>query len=394
MEKKIKVMMLMQSLAGGGAERVASELDLNFSPNFDNRIVTLMNEVSYPSKQPPIKMNFNNQNTFINNIRIFVLGSIKYRKLLNKHNPSISLSFLVLDNFINIISNLGRNDTKTIISSHIALSMKFGNSLYDRAIKYFIKCLYNKSDCIIAVSNGVRDELIKDFGIMPHKIRVLYNPVDINKIKLLSCEEVNDENWFDEDVPIIITVGRLTKQKGQWHLIRAFSKVSEKINCRLVIRGDGELKNYLESLIDSMGLNEKILFLEWKDNPFKYISKSTLFASSSLWEALPYALTETMACGCPVISTDCKYGPKEILGEDEYGLLVPSMTGVMYSAFDPLTSEENVLANKIIDMLTNKKTIEHYSKKAIERSSYFAVETCVKKYESLFSILVNDLYEN
>ncbi|WP_152558004.1 MULTISPECIES: glycosyltransferase [Methanosarcina] len=377
-----KLLMLITSLAGGGAERVASELSLNLSPSIDRQIVTLTDEVSYPSNKPPLSLGIEFRKPLaLSFVYAFLRGVFEYKKLLREHKPEYSLSFLTLDNFINIVSNYGNRNTKTVISVHIALSMKFRNSLKDKIAKIIVKKLYNKADLVIAVSEGVRNELIKDFKINPDKVKVLYNPVDVNKIKYLSREVVQDEKWFSENIPIIINVGRLAKQKGQWHLIRAFSKVREQINCRLVIRGNGELKPYLQNLVDELHLTKDVIFLEWKDNPFKYISKATVFASSSLWEALPYALTETMACGCPIISTNCKYGPQEILGNNEYGILVPPMDGKTYTGVDPLTAEEISLAESIIKLLKCENLRSVYSAKSLERASEFELIKCIEKYE-------------
>lgn len=374
--------MLITSLAGGGAERVASELSLNLSPNIDRQIVTLTDVVSYPLKEPPLSLGIKLRKPMALSIAYtFLKGTFEYKKILKKYGPEYSLSFLTLDNFINIVSNFGNKTTKTVVSVHIALSMKFRNSLRDRIAKTVVKNLYSKADLIVAVSEGVRNELIQDFKMNPEKVKVLYNPVDINKIKRLSREPVQDKKWFNEDIPIIINVGRLVRQKGQWHLIRAFSKVREQVNCRLVIRGNGELKPYLQSLIDELNLTKDVTFLEWKDNPFKYISKATVFASSSLWEALPYALTETMACGCPVISTNCKYGPQEILGDNEYGILVPPMDGKMYNGADPLTAEEILLAESIIKLLNSENLRTAYSVKSLERASEFELVKCIDRYE-------------
>lgn len=374
--------MLITSLAGGGAERVASELSLNLSPNIDRQIVILTDDVSYPSNKPPLSLGIKfRQPLVLSMVYAFLKGIFEYKKIMKKYKPEYSLSFLTLDNFINIISNYGNRNTKTIISVHIALSMKFRNSLTDKIAKVIVKNLYNKADLVIAVSEGVRDELIQDFKINPDKVKVLHNPIDIKKIKCLSRDPVQDEKWFNEDIPIIINVGRLVKQKGQWHLIRAFSKVREQINCRLVIRGNGELKPYLQNLVDELNLTKDVIFLEWKENPFKYISKATVFASSSLWEALPYALTETMACGCPTISTNCKYGPQEILGNNEYGILVPPMDGKMYHGTDPLTAEEIFLAESIIKLLKYESLRTAYSVKSLERASEFELMKCINKYE-------------
>jgi len=379
----VKLLMLITSLAGGGAERVVSELSLNLSSNISRRIITLTNRISYPSNIPPLSMNFNYGGTAdINMIYTAFMGIINYREILKNYKPDVSISFLVLDNFINVLSNIVNNKAKVIVSVHTVLSMRFRKSPIDRFSKFLIKILYNKADLIIAVSRGIRDELVRDFNINPKKIRVVYNPIDIEKIQYLARDEVNDE-WFDGELPIIINMGRLTEAKGQWHLIRAFSKVRKRKQCKLVICGNGELKLYLENLVRNLDLKNDVKFLGWQDNPFKYISEASIFVSSSLWDALPCALIEAMTCDCPVIATDCKYGSSEILGDGKFGILTPPLDGRFYNASDPLTLEEEYLANTIIKLLDNQELRNNYSKKARMRVVNFDQKIILKLYEDI-----------
>ena len=389
----IKLLMLITSLGGGGAERVASELSLNLDPNVKRRIITLTNEISYASDMPPLSMNFNlkKQNLIgqqLKYIYFILLGSIKYRKIINKYKPDISMSFLSLDNFINVLSNIGNKETKVIVSNHGILSMRFRNSLSDRLTKFLIKILYYQADLLITVSKGIREELIREFNIDPENIKLIYNPVNIEKIKYLAEEEVNDE-WFDGEIPILITMGRLAKQKGHWHLIRAFSKVRERKECKLVIRGNGELEPYLEKLVRDLDLTNDVKFLGWQNNPFKYISKSSIFILSSLWESFGLVIVEAMACGCPVIATDCKYGPSEILDNGKFGILTPNMDGKFYKASDPLTPEEHYFANQIIRLLEDEDLRREYSEKARKRANDFDKKT-VKEYENMIQQLIRE----
>jgi len=378
----IKLIILIMSMGGGGTERVASELSLNLCSSIQRRIVTMTNEISYSSNMPPISMNINLNNGVISIFYATVVGIIKYRKIIKSYKPDVSMSFFTLNNFINILSNIGNKKIKVIVSVHNVLSMKFHNSFKDKLTKFLIKILYNKANIVIAVSRGVREELIRDFQIEPEKIRLLYNPVDIKKIQCLANEKVNDE-WFNDDVPILINMGRIAEQKGQWYLIRVFSKVREKKECRLVIRGNGELKPYLEKLVRDLDLINDVKFLGWQDNPFKYISKASIFVFPSLWESWGLAIIEAMVCGCPVIATDCKYGPSEILGDGKFGILTPPLDGIFYKASDPLTPEEHFLADEIIKLLENDNLRREYSKKGKERAKDFDIDLTIRKYENI-----------
>ena len=143
-----------------------------------------------------------------------------------------------------------------------------------------------------------------------------------------------------------MTAGRLVDQKGQWHLIRAFSRVINKMpDAKLLILGQGGNKDYLESLIKDYKLEDSIKLLGYKSNPYIYMVRSDIFAFSSVYEGLGNILVECMACGLPVVSADYKYGAKELLAPDmdlkteihevtygEYGILVPEMDDKKYEA--------------------------------------------------------------
>lgn len=385
--------MLIWSLGGGGAQRVASDLSLNLNQNIHRIIVTIRNEISYPTNKPLLSMNLNliKRNLIDGQLKYIysiIVGSIKYRKLINEYKPDVSLSFLLLDNFINILSNIGNTKTKVILSIHWVPSHARNSPLW-RFKRYKRKILYNLADLIVTVSKGCKQELIRYFNINPEKIRVIYNPVDIEKIRNLAREEVNDE-WFDGELPILINMGRLTEAKGQWHLIRTFSKVRERKQCKLVICGNGELKSYLEKLVRDLGLTNDVKFLGWQDNPFKYISKSSIFVSSSLRESFGLAIIEAMTCGCPIIATDCKYGPSEILEKGKFGVLTPPMDGKFYKASDPLTSAEYYLANQIIRLLENESLRKKHSKKARKRSNDFDKKEIMRDYEKMMRQLISE----
>lgn len=379
----VKLLMLITSLAGGGAERVASELSIHLCPQIQRQIVTLTNRVSYPSNRPPLSLNFNSKSPKVLGLLwVLLFGTLKYRRLLDDHKPDISMSFLVLDNFINILANFGKKRSKTVLQVHVALSMKFQHSFLDIIAKRLITILYNRADLIIAVSEGVKQELIQEFNIHPDLVKVIYNPNNITKIESLAKDSVDNE-WFNVNTPIIINIGRLTEAKGQWHLIRAFARVRESVECKLVIAGIGDLKPDLDKLVNELDLDDDVMFLGWVDNPYKYMAKSSLFVSSSLWEALPYSLVEALACGCPIISTDCKHGPKEILADGRYGILIPEMDNVLYNASDPLTKEEELLARKIIELIGNDTLREKYRNLGKVRARDFDWKQSIEKYEKI-----------
>ena len=192
-------------------------------------------------------------------------------------------------------------------------------------------------------------------------------------------------------------MGRLTKQKGQWHLIRAFKKVKEKItNMKLIILGTGELEDYLKKLVVGLNLEKDVYFLGFQKNPFKFISKSKIHVFPSLYEGFPNALVEAMACEIPVISSDCKSGPREILAPEtnidvetkiieyaKYGVLIPVCNDNYYKAKDPLTNKEMILAKSIVELYLSKELLENYTVKSKERVKDFNKDNIILEYENI-----------
>jgi glycosyltransferase involved in cell wall biosynthesis len=239
--------------------------------------------------------------------------------------------------------------------------------------------LYNKADGIIVVSQGVGDDLATTFKVQKHKIGVIYNPIDVQKIQSLSEQNVGHP-WFSENVPLIINVARLTRQKNQADLLKAFALVRKTTACRLVFLGEGELMDVLIDLSRQLHIDDAILFLGFQVNPYQYIARSTIFVLPSLYEGSPIALVEAMAVGCPVIATDCLAGPREILAPDmpiqqkiegvtesEYGILVP-------------VGDTTALKEAINRLLVNPQLREQYSTLGRERAKDFMLDIAIKKY--------------
>lgn len=390
MKIKTNIALMIPYLTGGGAERVIATLSLNMPENFNVYIITYTDtEHKYPHKGKVININSNESNNVIGKIINTIIRIYKVRKIKKKYNISKTISFLENPNIINILS---RYKDKIIVSVRNQKSKEIASSS-KRLQKYIIKKVYNKADNVVAISCGVKDDLIDNFGISSKKTSVIYNPVDINYIDSLKSEEIEEEykSIFKEN--IIITSGRLTYQKGQWHLIRAFREVKNKIHdAKLVVLGEGELEDELKTLVDELGLKQSVYFLGFKANPFKYIKMSKLFVLPSLFEGFGNVITEAMTCGTVVLSSDCKSGPKEILNPNnieakinnvnlaEYGILVPVCSGKMYVANENLSNEEKIMADGIIKCLSDNDLMLKYEEKLSYRINDFRVNKVVEKW--------------
>ena len=266
-----------------------------------------------------------------------------------------------------------------------------------------------KADRIVVPGNGVKEDLEKYFELDHEKIEVVYNGYQKEAIQELSKEVMEElQAGIFSAGNSIISIGRLTKQKGQWHLIRAFSELKRTVpGSKLIILGEGNLRDYLVQLSRDCG-NEvycvwngederiessDILFLGFQKNPFKYIKRSSLFALPSLWEGLPNIVMEALHCGVPVIASDCRAGPREVLAPEtdyrkeattlefaEYGILMPEFDGRFYSARDPLTKAEKSWVDVLAMVLTDDALRERYRERSAVRALDFTLERNRKQW--------------
>ena len=158
---------------------------------------------------------------------------------------------------------------------------------------------------MIAPSQGVADDLINSIGIAKPKISIIGNPLDLQEIDRLSSQQCALRSSKDEEIPIVLGMGRLTYQKDFSTLIRAVSKVLDETPVRLVIIGEGDDRTNIEKLIRELNIHESCELPGFVDNPYSYLKNTDVFVLSSRWEGLPNALLQALAVGTPVVSTNC-----------------------------------------------------------------------------------------
>jgi glycosyltransferase involved in cell wall biosynthesis len=298
-------------------------------------------------------------------------------------------------NFANVLSG----GTKTLVTVHEAKSSGLKYHGFKRWLtRNVIRILYNRADRVVTVSQGIADDLVQNFGVNPKHIRVITNPCDVAGIKALALAPPPPDLIRDPTRPTLITVGRLEAQKGQWHLIRAFSRVREKLpSARLVIVGTGDTLPYLQRLVSDLKLDEAVSFTGFMKNPYAVLASADVFVLSSLWEGFPLVLAEAMACRLPVIATDCPTGAREILAPRstqacgsarepewaEYGVLTPPMNGEYYGAEAPLDKAEESLATACLELLVNPAMHRHYVEQGQQRVEDFSMTNYAAQWRSL-----------
>ena len=250
-------------------------------------------------------------------------GLVRY---LRREKPLALLSTLDHANIVALwAKSLSGSQTRVIVrvANTITFSSNNASNARGRLMPWLIRYFYSQADGIVAVSKGVAQDLSRNFGIPAELINVIYNPVVTPELFERAKEPV-EHPWFAPgEPPVILGVGRLTKAKDFPTLIRAFELVRRERPARLMILGEGEERPQLEALIKELGMQEDVALPGFVDNPYAHMARAAVFVLSSAWEGLPNVLIQAMACGCPVVSTDCPSGPAEILENGKYGPLVP-----------------------------------------------------------------------
>jgi len=294
------------------------------------------------------------------------LMSLKLADQLRLIQPDALLSALINCNLTAILAQRFLNGFKVVASEHNTPSISLRSQTAAGTVLRMMRCLYPKADRIVAVSQGVADDLIALLNLPPEKVTVIYNPIVTPELFERAQKPINHP-WFEQNrLPVILAVGRLTKQKDYPTLFRAFSLVRQVRPAKLLILGEGEERANLERLAVELGIQNDVLMPGFVDNPFAFMSKASVFVLSSAWEGLPTVLVEALACGCPVVATDCRSGPREILDNGRYGRLVP-------------VGDHEALAKAILETL-DSPDFPADRQTRIQRAMEFSVDAAVDKY--------------
>lgn len=318
------IVFIINSLAAGGAEGALVDI-LGYMKDhlapFTVHLVLLDAERERHSAPVWVKKHVLNADFGL------VSSTVRLARLLKQLRPVLALSFLNRANCANVMVSklLGY---PCIISERVHTTSHFGSQLTALVNKTIVRLTYPLADQVIAVSEGVKDDLLANFAVRGSKLRVIHNPVNIDRI----CKRAAEAPSINIPAPYIMGMGRLVPNKNFRLLIEAYrmSQIAEN----LVILGEGPERTALESLIIQYGLSGRVILPGHVNNPYPIIKMARFYVCSSNAEGFPNALIEAMALGCPVVSTDCDTGPLEILApknrvrckeltQAQYGILVP-----------------------------------------------------------------------
>lgn len=371
MDKK-KILFFIYEMGAGGAARtllnILNHLDRN---KFEPVLVTLDYNGSYEAS-------LKSDVTFIKlETKRLRSAILPLAKIIRQQQPDIIFSTIPNYNIIAILARLlSFTKTKNIVREAALLGDK--NTLNMKLIIYGL--IYRLSSKVISLSEGVKVNLVEHYKVKPKNIKVIYNPIDIEGIQSDANNDLipkEHEHIFKTDRKVIITAGRLVKDKDHRTLIQAFSKVHKQLDCELVILGEGPLKDDLRNLVKKLEVEQNVHFIGFQQNPYVYFKQADLFVLSSLSEGFGHVLVEALAIGIPIVSTNCKPGAKEVLEDGKYGRLCE-------------VANHEEMAMEIREILTlNMDETNSVIKKGLQRAKKFDVKEIVKQYEETFMEIID-----
>lgn len=354
----MKILLVIPTLTSGGAERVISDM-ANYwsSKDYQVSLVTInpwindfynlnkdVNRIPFKYSKPKSGI----INKFLSNIKLILI----LRKIIKGNKPDVVLSFLDVTNIITILASLGLKK-KIVVSERINPET---NPLLNSFWFFLRKLLYKRADLVVAQTKAASTWLDNNCSI---RSKIIPNPV-----RKLKKHDVKRSNR-------IISIGRLDKQKGHDVLIKSFSKIEKNYSDWSVeIYGEGPEKHELNILIAKLNLQSKIFLKGETHDVEKVLSEAGIFVLASRFEGFPNVLLEAMSLGCPVISTNSKSGPSEIIINNENGYLVN-------------VDDELEMADKISFLIENPNQCEKIGNNASKINHIYSQENIMNQWHNL-----------
>ena len=316
-----KVAVFVSFSGDGGVEKMVSNLALGFlQEGYKVDFILIKAEGAHLESIPSGARTINlNSRTWLSSLP----GLMKY---LRRERPTALLAAKDRAGRAALLARrLAQVPTRVVLrlGMHLSQSLE-GKTRLEKALRcYPMRLLYPWADGIIAVSEGVADDLAAVTQIPRSEIKVLANPVITPQLHRMAADEPTDVWFFRAEPPRIVAVGRLTRQKGFDVLLQAFAELSRHRRANLLILGEGPERQNLERQAERLGLRDRVHLPGFDPNPYAYMARADLFVLSSRFEGSPNALKEALALGTPVVATDCRSGPGQILQNGRYGPLVP-----------------------------------------------------------------------
>ncbi len=284
---------------------------------------------------------------------------------LRRERPRVLVSSMSHANIVALwAARLAGRVTPVVATVHNTMSQSTPQQgwLASGVWPFLLRTFYPWASSVVAVSRGAADDFSRSSGFPRDRVDVVYNPVIMpNTLKL--AREAPDHPWLAPgEAPVILGVGRLTRQKDFPTLLRAFAEVRRRRPARLIILGEGEEREALTALADELGVAADVALPGFHRNALSYMGHSAVFALSSAWEGLPTVLIEALAAGAHVVSTDCPSGPREILQEGRLGRLVPvgDAHALAEAILEALERPAGGVTPDALDSFTRDTAVDHY----------------------------------
>jgi glycosyltransferase involved in cell wall biosynthesis len=318
-KEKKQVAIMINSMSCGGAERVVSYL-VSFLDKEGYNVSLLCLEKNEPFYNLPQSINIIyltdsfKESGWVQKSFSWILATYRLYKFIKKNNIKTVQSHMYRANFINVMSKLcGARHTTQLVSTNIVLTKHIIARIKNKIVGF----LYKRSDLLVFKSFGMKEDFFKHFPHITAKSKIIFNPCNLENV--FRKKEKPPENFcFQANTKYIICVGRLSCAKRQKDLIKAFAKIScQYNNVEVILLGDGPKKQDLMMQAEQLDIKEKIHFLGFVKNPFPFLNRANVFVNCAAHEGLPNVLIEALACGIPIVASDCLSGPREILNEEK-----------------------------------------------------------------------------
>jgi glycosyltransferase involved in cell wall biosynthesis len=393
MNEKPVILIIIPNLGRGGAQRVFLEQMDFYSKHFSTIGCVFNWDDSFLSDQKStiISLNVPAGKNLFQKVFLFFVRIIRLRKVKKKYKVNFSISHLEGADYVNILSR--QEDT---IFCWVHGTKKFDENIAGGIgwlrRNILIPLLYRRSTLIVTVSDGIRNEFVNEWGMPREKIQFIPNGFDCDRIQKLSREPV-DSAFFPIvcGQPLLITHCRLARQKNLRAMLYIFAQVRETTKAKLVILGDGELREELFQYSKSRALKT---FAFWKDevinaeydvyflghfeNPYSILARGALYVMTSSWEGFPLSLCEAMACGIPAIAADCFTGPREVLAPEirlQQPIAIPffSEHGFLMPLAD-VSEKSHHWAETICDVLSDRQILKNAGASGAKRIRDFDIK--------------------
>lgn len=335
--RRAPVALFIASMASGGAERAISKLASGLAERGQPVDLVLAR-----AEGPFLDELHPDVNVVDLRARRLATAVLPLARYLRTRRPSAVFSALDYVNVVAVVARaLSRVDVPLVVSERNTLSAAVSNSSSRRTrlMPHLIRWTYPHATAVAAVSVGVAEDLVELCDLPRHSVVVLNNPVVTPEVRRMRCEPVSHPWLSDPASRTVLAAGRLIPQKDFGTLITAFATVRRSRDAKLVILGDGPMREELLDLAARLGIAADVSLPGFCANPYPAMSAADVFVLSSRWEGSPGALIEAMYCGAPVVATDCPSGPRQILDGGRHGRLVPvgdagAMAGAIVDALD------------------------------------------------------------